>query len=254
MSAGNGSVGTPSAASAVSPAGAVGAAATVNTAATVSTAGPDQLRSTAVADRMRELLARTAADQVVDHRFTEALEAIRRRVDAIEQHVRELSQARASAPGQAADPVASPGQSLAGIAASLDGLAGSLGTFDSRISGMVDSRLGGTESKLSALDNRLERLDERLDDQYDRVTSIDGKLSAATTQLDALVTDLRARPDRTEVAELIDEARTDVAARVTSLEETVLTLAEALLRPPVPHHQNGKTSISSLNAPSDSPA
>jgi chromosome segregation ATPase len=194
---------------------------------------------------MRELLARTAADQVADHRFTEAIEAIRRRVDAIEEHMRELRQTRSPATGPSDESAADAGQSLAGIAASLDGLAGSLGTFDSRLSGMIDSRLASTDARLSALDNRIERLDERLDDQYDRVNSADSKLTATNAKLDALATDLRARPDRTEVAEIIDEARTDIAARVTSLEETVLTLAEALLRPPVllPHPQeNGKNS------------
>ena len=90
---------------------------------------------------------------------------------------------------------------LAGIAATLDGLAASLGTLD---------------SKLAA---RMERLDERLDDQYDRVRSIDGSLSAQVGNLDEVV------------SASIGSSIGEVVARIISLEDTVLTLAEALLRP-----------------------
>jgi len=90
---------------------------------------------------------------------------------------------------------------LAGIAATLDGLAASLGTLD---------------SKLAA---RVERLDERLDDQYDRVRSIDSSLTAQFGKLDEVV------------AASIGSSIGNVVARIASLEDTVLTLAEALLRP-----------------------
>jgi chromosome segregation ATPase len=132
----------------------------------------------AVADRMRELLARTVHDHLVEERsVASALQEIRLRLDAMDE------------------------SSATAIAATIDGLAATLGTLD---------------SKLTA---RLERLDERLDDQYDRVRSIDGKLDAQSASVEETA------------ANAVQAATADIIARIASLEDTVLTLAEALLRP-----------------------
>jgi hypothetical protein len=132
----------------------------------------------AVADRMRELLARTVHDHLVEERSVAgALQEIRLRLDAMDE------------------------SSATAIAATIDGLAATLGTLD---------------SKLTA---RLERLDERLDDQYDRVRSIDGKLDAQSASVEETA------------ANAVQAATADIIARIASLEDTVLTLAEALLRP-----------------------
>jgi hypothetical protein len=132
----------------------------------------------AVADRMRELLARTVHDHLVEERSVAgALQEIRLRLDAMDE------------------------SSATAIATTIDGLAATLGTLD---------------SKLTA---RLERLDERLDDQYDRVRSIDGKLDAQSASVEETA------------ANAVQAATADIIARIASLEDTVLTLAEALLRP-----------------------
>ena len=132
----------------------------------------------AVADRMRELLARTVHDHIVEERsVASALQEIRLRLDAMDD------------------------SNVAAIAATIDGLAATLGTLD---------------SKLTA---RLERLDERLDDQYDRVRSVDGKLDAQSASTEEVV------------AKAVEAATADIVGRIASLEDTVLTLAEALLRP-----------------------
>ena len=89
------------------------------------------------------------------------------------------------------------------IAATLDGLAASLGALD---------------SKLTA---RLERLDERLDDQYDRVRAIEAAVQGQSISLEEAV------------AKGVEAASDDIMARIASLEDTVLTLAEALLRPAI---------------------
>src|ERR1700677_243036 len=132
----------------------------------------------AAADRMRELLARTVQDHIVEERTTAAaLQDIRQRLNDLDD------------------------ASAAGIAASLDGLAASLGTLD---------------SKLTA---RLERLDERLDDQYDRVRALESTLKEQPVSLEEAV------------AKGVEASGADIMARIASLEDTVLTLAEALLRP-----------------------
>ncbi|MGH3251253.1 MAG: hypothetical protein ACRDOI_34295 [Trebonia sp.] len=100
--------------------------------------------------------------------------------------------------------------SVTGIATAIDALAATLGTLDSRLTA------------------RLERFDERLDDQYDRVHSIDGKLDAQSAGLEETV------------ARGVQAVTGDIIARIASLEDTFLTLAEALLRPSVrvPHASN----------------
>jgi uncharacterized protein YceH (UPF0502 family) len=129
-------------------------------------------------DRMRELLARTVHDHIIEERSTAAaLQDIRQRLDALD--------------------------GATAIAATLDGLAANLGALD---------------SKLTA---RLERLDERLDDQYDRVRAIESAVEGQSMSLDQAVT------------KAIEAASEDIMARIASLEDTVLTLAEALLRPPI---------------------
>jgi hypothetical protein len=147
----------------------------------------------AVADRMRELLARTVHDHLVEERsVTSALQEIRLRLDALDK--------TGAAGAEAA---------LDGLAATIDGLAATIGALD---------------SKLTA---RLERLDERLDDQYDRVRSVDGKLDGQTATVEEVV------------AKAVDAATAGIIARIASLEDTVLTLAEALLRPAIRVSHNG---------------
>jgi hypothetical protein len=145
-----------------------------------------------VADRMRELLARTVHDHIVEERsVASALQDIRRRLEALDYP---------GASGTAA--------TVDGLAATIDGLAATIGILD---------------SKLTA---RLERLDERLDDQYDRVRSVDGKLDSRSAATEEVVT------------KAVEAATADIIARIAALEDTVLTLAEALLRPAVrPPHQ-----------------
>ena len=129
----------------------------------------------AATDRMRELLARTVRDHIIEERSTAAaLQDIRQRLEALD--------------------------GANAIAATLDGLAASLGALD---------------SKLTA---RLERLDERLDDQYDRVRAIESAVEGQSVSLEAAV------------AKAVEAASGDIMARIASLEDTVLTLAEALLR------------------------
>jgi hypothetical protein len=160
--------------------------------------------------------------------------------------------------------------SLSAFRAQISGIDGKLAEADSRQAG-ADVKLASTEGRVTALDTRFERLDERLDDQYDRVssidervssidgrvtsidgqvTSIDGRVAAAdgriialggqfTDSIAPLADELRARPDRTEIEEVVTKivaaAHTDLSTRLASLEDTVLTLAEALLRPAPGH-------------------
>jgi hypothetical protein len=139
---------------------------------------PDYNGQHAATDRMRELLARTVHDHIIEERSTAAaLQDIRQRLAALD--------------------------GATAIAATRDGLAASLGALD---------------SKLTA---RLERLDERLDDQYDRVRAIDSAVEGQSINLDQAV------------AKAVEAASGDIMARIASLEDTVLTLAEALLRPPI---------------------
>jgi predicted nucleic acid-binding Zn-ribbon protein len=219
------------------------------------------------AERMRELLARSTADHAAIERATAtSLEEIRQRLAGLERavaEVRERAGTEQDSASRTAEEMSTQAQRLAGMSATLDGLTAGLSTFSAQLSTIdgrmanADSRLAGadvklasTESRVSALDTRFERLDERLDDQYDRVTSIDNRLAATdgrltllgsqfTEALKPVAEELRARPVRSEieavVTKIVEAVHADISTRLTSLEDTVLTLAEALLRPAAGH-------------------
>jgi len=66
---------------------------------------------------------------------------------------------------------------------------------------------------------------------------IAGLAEQVTCALGPLTAEVRSRPDRAEIEEIVtkitESAQRDVIARLASLEEIVLTLAEALLRPAI---------------------
>ncbi len=79
----------------------------------------------------------------------------------------------------------------------------------------------------------------RIEGLGDRFGSLDSRLGGQLAdQLEPLADELRSRPGHIEIqetlAKIVDAAQSDVATQLGSLEETVLTLAEALLRPHTP--------------------
>jgi len=73
--------------------------------------------------------------------------------------------------------------------------------------------------------------------QRDQTARSNGR-AKLNEQLEPLADELRSRPGPIEIqetmAKIVDAAQSDVATQLGSLEETVLTLAEALLRPHAP--------------------
>ncbi|PRY00031.1 hypothetical protein [Allonocardiopsis opalescens] len=144
---------------------------------------------------------------------------------------------------------------LDGVQGRLDGLIGRLDGVEGQFEG-VDGRFEGVDNRLEAVDDRLEAVNQRLSqlpatlevtelhrrltellerpviDPKDRFDAIDKRLSE---QLEPLLSEVRDRPDRTEVEEtlsdVVETAHDDVTKRLAALEETMLALAEALLRP-----------------------
>jgi chromosome segregation ATPase len=151
-------------------------------------------------------------------------------------------------------------QSADAMTATVDGLAASV----TGVGGQVQLVHG----RIERLDTRLERLDERLDDQYDRVSAIDSTLTAADGKLGTLGGRLDGLDGKLEslgqwpaeiqdaVAKIVDAAQHDVTAHLGSLEDTVLTLAEALLRPsgrPVPAPREGTRGLATRRQDSAAP-
>jgi hypothetical protein len=255
----------------VAPSGPEGQDATGTAGGEPAASGGGGVNGTSTADRMRELLARSVTDHAaIDRATANALDGIRQRLAGLEYAVAEIRDRARTERGVAdrvAEQLAPQAQRLAGMSATLEGLTTSLSTFSTQVSTIddrlvntdsrladADVKLASTEGRVAALDTRFERLDERLDDQYDRVASIDGRVASIDGRVTALggqLTDaiaplageLRARPDRAEIEEMVtkivEAAHGDLSTRLTSLEDTILTLAEALLRPAPGHTPPG---------------
>ena len=146
---------------------------------------------------------------------------------------------------------------------------GRFDTIDERlddIEGRVTSRIEVIDSRLCALDGRAEKTAERLesvDERVDRLPvtlnlgdvhknvgalidvqtdgqgrrfdSLEQHVAQTEAALVPLADMLRAQPDRAQLAEalgaIVEPVRSDLTRRLGALEETMLALAEALLRP-----------------------
>ena len=82
---------------------------------------------------------------------------------------------------------------------------------------------------------RFSRLDKAVAELTQRTGQLDKEISAVKGWTEVGFGALRTRPGQSEIsdalAKIVDAASSDVTAHLGSLEETVLTLAEALLRP-----------------------
>ncbi|MEU8383786.1 hypothetical protein [Streptosporangium sp. NPDC048865] len=123
-------------------------------------------------------------------------------------------------------------------------LTGRMDVIDSRLS-TLDGHAEKSSERLESLDERLEVLPavlgvgaligDQTDEQRERFDSLDERVIRAEAALAPLAETLRALPDRDQLSEALSEtvepAHTDLTRRLGALEETMLALAEALLRP-----------------------
>jgi hypothetical protein len=117
-----------------------------------------------VADRMRELLARTVHDHLIEERsVASALQEVRLRLDAMDD------------------------TSVTGIAATIDGLAATLGTLDSKLT----ARLERLDERLDDQYDRVRSIDGKLDAQSVSMEETVAKaVEAATTDVIARLASL----------------------------------------------------------------
>ncbi|MFC4590493.1 hypothetical protein [Sphaerisporangium corydalis] len=157
---------------------------------------------------------------------------------------------------------------LGGLDERLGGLDQRLAGVDERVSGQdqrftaIDDGFEGVNERLEMVDDRVEAVNQRVgqlpallevgevhkrvgelisaqgDDHGGRLDTIDRRLTEAAglmPPLADLVELVRARPDREQLSETVGEivqpTRDDLTRRLGALEETMLALAEALLRP-----------------------
>ncbi|MCT9928657.1 hypothetical protein N5079_00335 [Planotetraspora sp. A-T 1434] len=110
-----------------------------------------------------------------------------------------------------------------------------------RLEGAVLDRLDTVDDRVEAVTERLSKLPSELEigDLRTAVAEMNVDITAAATAIAPLLDAIRARPDRDELTKavsgalsaIVEPATTDVARRLSALEETMLALAEALLRP-----------------------
>jgi hypothetical protein len=126
---------------------------------------------------------------------------------------------------------------VAGVGGQVDLLGGQVQLVHSRIE-RLDEGLADTDDKLGGLDNKLGSVDARIAARHQAGTP--GRaprrpIRPGERSPEPLTDELRSHLGHTEirdaVAKIIDAASSDVTAHLGSLEETVLTLAEALLWP-----------------------
>ncbi|MFC7382621.1 coiled-coil domain-containing protein [Sphaerisporangium rhizosphaerae] len=150
---------------------------------------------------------------------------------------------------------------LTDLAQHLTGVDGRLSKQDERL-GAIDAGFEDVNERLEMVDDRVEAVNQRVgqlpallevgevhkrvgeliraqaDDQGRRFDTLDERLTeaaAALPPLGELVELVRARPDRDQLSETVDQivqpTHRDLTRRLGALEETMLALAEALLRP-----------------------
>jgi chromosome segregation ATPase len=132
------------------------------------------------------------------------------------------------------------------VGARIDGLSDSFGTRIEGLSDTVGTRIEGLGDKFGQLDGRLEVASGHVVGVTGQLETLGKELAAVGTrvdrtaeqvagQIEPLADELRSRPGHMDIQEIlgkiVDAAQSDVATQLGSLEETVLTLAEALLRP-----------------------
>ena len=126
-------------------------------------------------------------------------------------------------------------QSVNKVQQSMESAAGRFSRLDKAVAELAQ-RTGQLDKELSAVKGRAEvgfgALAAKLDQSAETTTR------QLTDQLEPLADELRSRPGQIEIqetlAKIVDAAQSDVTTQLGSLEETVLTLAEALLRPNAP--------------------
>jgi chromosome segregation ATPase len=129
----------------------------------------------------------------------------------------------------------------------MDGLDGRLDGLGGRIEGMT-AKFDSVDGRMEAVGGHFAGIDGRIKALGDHLAAVSGRLEAVSQQLGQLPTslgleeaqqrlaeELRLRPGHSEVEEVVTKvvsaAQAEMTTRLDSLEETVLTLAEALLRP-----------------------
>jgi chromosome segregation ATPase len=151
---------------------------------------------------------------------------------------------------------------LEGVGGRIDGMAAKFEAVDGHFAA-VSGHFAGVDGRLEAVGDHIEAVGDRMDavnrqiarlpaslgieDAHRRLTELTGQSAAdLAARLDALddhltaavaplAGELRSQPGKAEVeaavSKVVSAAQSDIVTRLNSLEETVLTLAEALLRP-----------------------
>jgi chromosome segregation ATPase len=150
---------------------------------------------------------------------------------------------------------------LEGVGGRIDGMGAKFEAVDGRLEA-VGGHFSGIDGRIEALGDHIDAVGERLDTVNQQISHLPAtlgirdvhRLTELTSQasvelgaqldalderltgtLEPLAEELRSRPAHADIEDLISKVMTaaqqDTATRLASLEETVLTLAEALLRP-----------------------
>ncbi|GLZ04075.1 hypothetical protein Acsp03_15410 [Actinomadura sp. NBRC 104412] len=192
-----------------------------------------------MAKRLDRLQGGMEAASVRFNRLDKSLAELGHRAERLDHSINAVSTRVDHALGEMADRVE---QGLEAVTGRVEGVGGRLDGLDGRLEGLS----GKLDGRLAALDELQTKVNELVRrpafDHGDRFDALEKHLADA---VDPLLEQLRARPDRDEVeatvarhvdrrAESVEDhitrAHEDMLKRLCTLEETMLALAEALLR------------------------
>ncbi|GAA0395546.1 hypothetical protein GCM10009530_53850 [Microbispora corallina] len=168
------------------------------------------------------------------------MELLRDHVDAVGGHTQGLAE-RMTEFAQRLAQFQTSMEAAAGRFTRLDKAMAALGERTERLESALLDRLDAVDERIEVVGERVGRLPSelRIGELNATVGEVNAEVMTVTSALAPLVEAVRNRPDREQMAEtvagavtrIVEPAHGDVTRRLAALEETMLALAEALLRP-----------------------
>ncbi|WP_432929770.1 hypothetical protein ACQPZZ_06325 [Microbispora sp. CA-135349] len=191
----------------------------------------------------KTLTALTERTERLEAVVVERLDAVGGRIEAVESGVETVGERVGSLPadlgiGELRGTVAGLGHAVEGMDATVTALGATVDGATSTMAGL-GAAVDGMNTTVAGLSAGVGDVAAGVDEMSTTIAGMNADLTLAAGAVVPLAEAVRSRPDREQIAETVSDAvtramepaRGDVARRLAALEETMLALAEVLLRP-----------------------